>query len=256
MSDYCESSKIGLSRGGKDTCSKAMSVLWAPIDYRSLEEELHAALAADELYKLQNDAKLRAVEQGVPTYEHFRQMVNAAHLKPLDRNDMKPKIGVQWNPVTDSIGYPIVSATSKKSQRVREDERNIKAKPLEACEDFLRCWKTTEDYSERFTYVWYLRHVLQTRIFRVEIPTFFLGDFMNTCLHYVSKVDDVTQIAELLSILSTCGRFDLAVCFMTKNEQATCKQLFQQLRLKGKSQDKSLGDAVASLAVKYRIELD
>lgn len=52
-----------------------MSVLKAPIDLKSLEEELQAALAADELYKLQNDAKIRAVEQGVPTYEHFRQMV-------------------------------------------------------------------------------------------------------------------------------------------------------------------------------------
>lgn len=54
---------------------KTMSALKAPIDYKSLEEELHAALAADELYKLQNDAKIRAIEQAVPTYEHFRQMV-------------------------------------------------------------------------------------------------------------------------------------------------------------------------------------
>lgn len=52
-----------------------MSALKTPIDYRNLEEELHAALAADELYKLQNDAKIRAIEQAVPTYEHFRQMV-------------------------------------------------------------------------------------------------------------------------------------------------------------------------------------
>lgn len=52
-----------------------MSALKIPINYKCLEEELHVALAADELYKLQNDAKIRAVEQGVPTYEHFRQMV-------------------------------------------------------------------------------------------------------------------------------------------------------------------------------------
>lgn len=52
-----------------------MSALKIPINYKCLEEELHAALAVDELYKLQNDAKIRAVEQGVPTYEHFRQIV-------------------------------------------------------------------------------------------------------------------------------------------------------------------------------------
>lgn len=52
-----------------------MSALKNTIDYKNLEEELRAAIAADELHKLQNDAKIRAVEQGVPTYEHFRQMV-------------------------------------------------------------------------------------------------------------------------------------------------------------------------------------
>jgi len=53
-----------------------MSALKVPINYKYLEEELNEALAADELYKLQNNAKIRAVEQRVPTYEHFRQMVN------------------------------------------------------------------------------------------------------------------------------------------------------------------------------------
>lgn len=52
-----------------------MSALKVPINYKCLEEELNEALVADELYKLQNSAKIRAVEQRVPTYEHFRQMV-------------------------------------------------------------------------------------------------------------------------------------------------------------------------------------
>jgi len=53
-----------------------MSALKVPINYKCLEQELNEALAADELYKLQNSAKIRAVEQRVPTYEHFRQMVS------------------------------------------------------------------------------------------------------------------------------------------------------------------------------------
>lgn len=40
-----------------------------------MQLELLEALKEDELYKLQNDAKIRAVEQNVPTYEDFRQMV-------------------------------------------------------------------------------------------------------------------------------------------------------------------------------------
>lgn len=52
-----------------------MSKLKCEINYKSLELELQEALRADELYKLQNDTKIRAVEQNVPTYEDFRQMV-------------------------------------------------------------------------------------------------------------------------------------------------------------------------------------
>lgn len=52
-----------------------MSQLKSPINYESLVLELEEALKADTLYKLQNDAKLRAVEQNVSTYEEFRQMV-------------------------------------------------------------------------------------------------------------------------------------------------------------------------------------
>lgn len=93
----------------------------------------------------------------------------------------------------------------------------------------------------------YDRHLLRTRIFRVEIPAFFLGDFTNMCLHCVSVMDDVTQIIELLDILSTCNRFDLTICFTTKDEQLVREQLFQQLRLKERSQ-------LVSLAAKYRID--
>lgn len=53
-----------------------MSVLKRPINYIGLEDELEESLKADTEYQLKNDAKLRAIEQNVPTYEHFRQMVN------------------------------------------------------------------------------------------------------------------------------------------------------------------------------------
>lgn len=42
------------------------------IDFKALEKELQAALAADEKYQRENAAKLRAVEQRVASYEEFR----------------------------------------------------------------------------------------------------------------------------------------------------------------------------------------
>lgn len=42
------------------------------IDLRKLEKEVVDAVAADQLYWQQNDAKFRAVHQKVATYEEFR----------------------------------------------------------------------------------------------------------------------------------------------------------------------------------------
>ncbi|XP_008563800.1 PREDICTED: coiled-coil domain-containing protein 103-like, partial [Galeopterus variegatus] len=57
------------------------------IDFMALEKELQAAITADEKYKRENAAKLRAVEQRVASYEEFRGIVLASHLKPLERKD-------------------------------------------------------------------------------------------------------------------------------------------------------------------------
>ncbi|XP_012525920.1 coiled-coil domain-containing protein 103 [Monomorium pharaonis] len=235
---------------------KAMSVLKAPIDYKNLEEELHAALAADELYKLQNDAKIRAIEQSVPTYEHFRQMVNGAHLKPLNRDDMKPKTSVQWNPLIKTVKpHDLTASAASKKLHNKESNESIVNRSRKTCEDFLQSWKTITDHSDKFTYIWNLRNDLH-HVFRVEIPASFLVDLTNTCLQHSSRVDDITPVVELLDILSACNRFDLMVCFMSRDEKSTCEELFQQLQLKGRSLDISLESTIRSLAMKYRINLN
>lgn len=58
------------------------------IDFRKLEKELALAVEADEKYLRENDAKFRAVNQRVGSYEEFRDIVSAAHLQPLERKDI------------------------------------------------------------------------------------------------------------------------------------------------------------------------
>lgn len=58
------------------------------IDFQRLEKELVLAVEADAKYDRENSAKFRAVEQKVGCYEEFRDIVSAAHLKPLDRKDI------------------------------------------------------------------------------------------------------------------------------------------------------------------------
>lgn len=58
-------------------------------------------IQAGELYDLQNDAKLRAVTT-TKTYEEFKDIVDAAHLRPLnkfDKQNSKTKTRL-WNPIS------------------------------------------------------------------------------------------------------------------------------------------------------------
>uniref|UniRef100_A0A8D0ERL9 Dynein attachment factor N-terminal domain-containing protein n=1 Tax=Strix occidentalis caurina TaxID=311401 RepID=A0A8D0ERL9_STROC len=69
------------------------------LDPAALERELRAAVAADERRERENEAKLRAVRQRVPSYEEFRNIVLASHLKPLEKKDkMGKRKNVLWNP--------------------------------------------------------------------------------------------------------------------------------------------------------------
>lgn len=55
-------------------------------DILLVEKFCYAKIKAEELYYLQNDAKLRAVTS-TKTYEEFKEIVDAAHLRPLDKFD-------------------------------------------------------------------------------------------------------------------------------------------------------------------------
>ncbi|EEB16835.1 conserved hypothetical protein [Pediculus humanus corporis] len=74
------------------------------INFDILEEELEKAIVADEKYQRENDAKFRAVEQKVATYDEFRDIVKASHLKPLEKTEkiVDPNLSqknVIWNSV-------------------------------------------------------------------------------------------------------------------------------------------------------------
>ncbi|XP_012711620.1 coiled-coil domain-containing protein 103 [Fundulus heteroclitus] len=69
------------------------------IDFPALEKELQAAVESERRYQRENQAKLRAVNQGVD-YDQFRGLVRSSHLKPLDKKDKDGGPRKQpWNPV-------------------------------------------------------------------------------------------------------------------------------------------------------------
>lgn len=70
-------------------------------DILLVEKYCYDKVNDEYLYYLQNDAKLRAVIS-TKTYEEFKDIVDAAHLRPLDKFDKqnaKTKSSL-WNPLT------------------------------------------------------------------------------------------------------------------------------------------------------------
>jgi len=58
-----------------------------PVDLSGLERELLSAIEQDVRYWQQNDAKLRAINQRVPTYAEFRYVHNkSSYPRDFDRN--------------------------------------------------------------------------------------------------------------------------------------------------------------------------
>lgn len=74
------------------------------IDFKVLLENVDSALESERIYKLQNEAKIRMVNERGTTYEDFLNAVKGAALKPVDKNDKlycNPK--QTWNPVAQKI---------------------------------------------------------------------------------------------------------------------------------------------------------
>ncbi|XP_023263458.1 coiled-coil domain-containing protein 103-like [Seriola lalandi dorsalis] len=77
------------------------------IDFSALERELQAAVESERKHQRENEAKLRAVSQGVASYREFRDLVLTCHLKPLDKKDKDRAPRKQpCNPVAPSNAEP------------------------------------------------------------------------------------------------------------------------------------------------------
>lgn len=70
----------------KQLCSRLNKTILSVNDILQVEQYCYDRVKENELYILRNEAKLRAVNC-TKTYEEFRDIVDAAHLRKLDKSD-------------------------------------------------------------------------------------------------------------------------------------------------------------------------
>ncbi|XP_054252461.1 coiled-coil domain-containing protein 103-like [Indicator indicator] len=196
------------------------------LDAAALEQELLAAVAADEQRARENEAKLRALRQGVPSYEEFRNIVLASHLKPLEKKDkVEKRRKVLWNPCTSQAKAPQGSEV--------EIPQELEQLPATSAE-FYRAWRRRlKSEKEKYQFLLALGGEALGRIFQADLGFGLLGDFLKVLAENICP-EDRASVLQLLQSLSGTNRFGLNVDLLSRSEKESSRDLFGKLQNMGR----------------------
>ena len=209
------------------------------VNVEKLQNQVRRECLAEEKYWRENDAKLRAIEQRVPTYDDFRQMVLASHLKPLDKGETLAqnfKNKSAWNPAHSN------AATTTSEQPIAPPqmstvERLLSAKP-NSCLEFRKVWTQFEALTGdedilalKWQFLVNLGDEKLKLIFKSEINGDLLGQFFKLFEFKSNQFNtndddsemtnacvDCNYILKLLDLFSLCNRFKLNLMFLQTTE--------------------------------------
>ena len=192
------------------------------INFGKLEQQIDTAVSSDNLYWVQNEAKIRAVTNKVASYEEFVDIVKASHLKPLEKGDRISDIKVfnqPWN----------INAGSSSRSADEPSNADISSTKIMDISHFNRRWKyQCKTSQDKYYFLLSIKCEDIGRIFKAEIGLGLLGD-MILVIQENYKLEDAQDIANLLLCLSQCGRFDLSLQFLSHKEKNGISEVISKL---------------------------
>ncbi|KAF5400258.1 Coiled-coil domain-containing protein [Paragonimus heterotremus] len=225
---------------------------------------MNAAVAKDTRYWLENDTKIRAVEQGVPTYEHFRQLVAGCHLRPLDKAELA------------SLAKSQTGWTHTRSSDTVLNTSCIPAKPPElqvhlSPQKFYSQWQLLQkqnDLSET-NRQWRLCELIFRQppqllrdLFDSGLGASLLPELLSVMAHAylvsnfvdppcISTTKDLSmRILSTIQCFSESDQFSMAVEFLSAAELQTVRKLFDQIE---RDQTDSVLHLLTSLRPLFRL---
>ncbi|XP_071674181.1 dynein axonemal assembly factor 19 isoform X1 [Patagioenas fasciata] len=191
-------------------------------DPAALARELRAAVEADERQERENAAKLRALHQRVPSYQDFRNIVLASHLKPLEKKDkMGERRNVLWNPCAARSKAPQASDVE-----IPQELDQLPRTSAEFYRDWRRCLKSGKD---KYQLLLELGGEALGRIFQADLGFGLLGEFLVVLAENVRR-EDRDAVLQILRSLSGTKRFGLNVDLLSGPEQESSRGLFGKLQ--------------------------
>ncbi|XP_068023235.1 coiled-coil domain-containing protein 103 [Melanerpes formicivorus] len=193
----------------------------------ALEQELLAAVAADEQRARENEAKLRALRQGVSSYQEFRNIVLASHLKPLQKKDkVERRRQVLWNPCTSQAKAPQGSQVEMPQEL---------AELPGTSDEFYRAWRRRlKSEKEKYQFLLALGGEALGRIFQADLGFGLLGEFLRVLAENICP-EDRASVLQLLQSLSGTRRFGLSVELLSRSEKDLSRDLFGKLQAMGRA---------------------
>lgn len=203
------------------------------INIEKLQNHVKNEILLEEKYWRENSAKLRAVEQRVATYEDFRKMVLASHLKPLEKGESlnsnaASRTNRVWNCVALNAPSESIGSLSNTIDSNSKKPYLIETVPKTNLE-FRTLWKKLDSNDLKWLFLNNLGTQQLKELFHVEINGDLLGEFFTL---FELKLDDTKNydfIVELLRLFSKCNRFDLNMMFLKNNQLESCKKIFSKL---------------------------
>ena len=190
------------------------------VNFGHLQKELSIAVAKDEKYQRENDAKFRAISQKVANYDEFRDIVEASHLKPLDRKDKLGGMAYQkWNAgsTEDKNTYTIPVGPSQ-SQEGKLSPKNQ--------QEFMRIWKRVcQTSQERLEFLFSIDLANLRKFTFLECPVGEMVSVLNSC----TNVQHYVAIVHVLDVIRSSKRFPLQMSFLGNKEKSNLTELFTRL---------------------------
>ncbi|XP_078621812.1 dynein axonemal assembly factor 19-like [Branchiostoma floridae x Branchiostoma japonicum] len=193
------------------------------LDFRKLERELAAAVEADHKYQRENDAKFRAIKQQVGSYDEFRDIVMASHLRPLEKKDNLQNMDIKqpWNVHASTQA----DGQNAAQTQIQQDEEKLPKNGHEFARDWKRYCKSTPD---KYKFIKKIGGEKLADIFKNEISFGLLGEIL-TALNDSYVQEDSGFVYQVLDGLTKVGRFELSVDFLSSKESQAAKELLGKL---------------------------
>jgi hypothetical protein len=210
------------------------------VDYNKIQNEVKNAVKAEQRYWTENDAKFRAIAQHVPTYEDFRQIVLASHLKPLDKGESFQENMTKGNKVWNSIADSNKIQTNIKDDEMIASNKSdlVNSKPKNNLE-FLKTWRKLDENNDANIKWEFLKKLDTNSLHQLcQLNGELLGRFLTI---FAEKIKEISEeaisvndnllyfniILEMLQQFSICNRFELNKMFLKNEEVHSCKSILR-----------------------------